>query len=241
MTTRKFHVYIIESPSPVDLYHKRFEGEALRATLELSQIPASHCLAVSYSAFTAAFHVGLVEHFGAVKNPPIIHISAHGDDEGIQLTSGEVVTWETLRKFLQPVNQILKDQGGFILCMSTCKGAAGCKMAMDDDEYPFRGVVGNNEEPTWSETNIGFATFYHLFAKGCTMFDCVEAMKVSSGNEHFTFIEAATARRAYLNTIKDPQYEPLQKLEQNIPRSEPREFEKALMSREAHATGTAFE
>ena len=51
----KFSVYIVESPSGDDLYHKRFEGEILSKALALADIPSEHRLAVDLSTFKAAF------------------------------------------------------------------------------------------------------------------------------------------------------------------------------------------
>jgi len=41
----KFFVYIIESPSPEDMYHNRFEGDMIQKALSLDIIPSSHRIA----------------------------------------------------------------------------------------------------------------------------------------------------------------------------------------------------
>ncbi len=201
MNPKLFHVYIVESPSDPDLYLKRFEGEALQKTLELSGISSSHKLVVSRNALEAALGVGLVEHFKTSQVSPLIHISAHGFNGGIQLTNGDIVTWDNLRNFLIPVNKVLN--GGLLLSMSTCNGSSGCIMAMKDENFPFFGVIGNQQKPTWSETNIAFATFYHLFSKGYEILDAVRAMNVASGNNYFTFIQSQTVRQLYVEEIKN--------------------------------------
>ncbi|MDD3999048.1 MAG: hypothetical protein PHR98_03035 [Candidatus Shapirobacteria bacterium] len=225
MNPKLFHVYIVESPSDPDLYLKRFEGEALQKTLELSEISSSHKLVVSKNALEAAFGVGLVEHFKSSQISPIIHISAHGFKGGIQLTNKEIVSWNDLRKFLIPVNKVLG--GGLLLSMSTCNGSSGCIMAMKDEEFPFFGVVGNQQTPTWSETNIAYATFYHLFSKGYEIDDAVRAMNTASGNNYFVFIPSRVARQAYLEEIKSK--EAITTMNSIINKEKPNPFEKALV------------
>lgn len=57
----KFFVYVIESPSAVDLYHRRSEGDMLRQAINLNQIACALRLAVNLEAFTAAIRIGLYE------------------------------------------------------------------------------------------------------------------------------------------------------------------------------------
>jgi hypothetical protein len=199
---RNFHVYIVESPNAPDLYHGRFEGEALEKTIKLSDLSCSRRLVVNREAFTAAFLVGIKKYFEASGMPLVIHISAHGNEEGIQLSSGETVSWEELRKLLITINEVLK--GTLIVCMSSCKGYSGIRMAMRDDNspLPFLAIIGPISEPTWGETNIAFATFYHLFAKGEEPAKAVEAMKIASGNRGFILDYAISARKTYLNLLK---------------------------------------
>ena len=87
------------------------------------------------------------------KNPnllPIVHISAHGDENGIQLSDGTEISWKNMRTVLLPINKALK--GLLLLCMSACKGFAACVMAMEAGELPFMAVIGTHETPTWSDT-----------------------------------------------------------------------------------------
>ena len=82
-----FFVFVIESPSAVDRYHRRTEGEVIRQAVNLNQISCTSKLAINVESFVAAIRVGLHEEMEA--NPgliPVLHISAHGSGEGIQLS-----------------------------------------------------------------------------------------------------------------------------------------------------------
>ncbi|MFA5770219.1 MAG: hypothetical protein WC894_01850 [Patescibacteria group bacterium] len=221
---RKFHVYIIESPNAVDLYHKRFEGESLQKTLKLSGIESSHRLTVNLESFRAAFYVGLKEYFESNSVQPIIHISAHGNSEGIELTSKEKVNWKDLKLLLKPINKVLN--GKLLVSLSSCNGSSGCRMSMHDDDFPFLAVIGNKSSPKWSETNIAYATFYHLFHNDKSLYNCVEAMKTASGNNNFQLISSKIARQSYVDIIK--RNSAVNTMERNIPQNQSNNLTKAL-------------
>ncbi len=217
-----FLVYIVESPSSVDLYHKRYEGELLIKALDLAGIPSEHKLAVNLEAFNASFTVGLQEHLslpGAL--PPLLHISAHGDKKGIQLTNGEEIDWNKLRDILMPINKALN--GSLILCMSSCQGINAFRMAITEGELPFFGVIGHSGEPSWSDTAIAYVTFYHLLAKGYNVQEAVKRMIVASDDTGFQEIHASKVKEIYIDKINKIRVkalvEKLRRSKQEIPES----------------------
>jgi hypothetical protein len=198
----KFSVYLVESPSPTDLYIGRSEGNLLLQAIQLNGIPCTARLAVNLEAFSAALQVGLVDAMNASPGTiPILHISAHGYRDGIQLTSGEILRWADLRELLVPLNEAF--HGCLIVCMSTCEGYSGTRMAMvqQGEKMPFFALVGNCDKPTWPETAVGFATFYHLLAKGNTVVASVRAMQVASGNANFFESRATESQKGYMEYI----------------------------------------
>ena len=198
----KFFVYIVESPSAVDLYHQRAEGGVVQQAVKLNLIPCVHRLAINLQAFEASLQVGLTEAMDATPGLiPILHISAHGFAQGIQLSSGETIIWEQLREMLAPINKALNHN--LIVCMSTCEGYSGSQMAMlsEPDNYPFLALIGNGSKPTWPETAVGFSTFYHLLANNRYVPDAVEAMCAASGNNNFFLTTAEQSKKTYLDFI----------------------------------------
>jgi len=198
-TPRKFDVYIIESPSPKDLLFGDSEGESLSKTLRLSRISSHNHLVIDKKTFYFVFKEGLITYFKYNNITPIIHISAHGNKRGIQLSNGDIVSWQELRNILKPINKVLK--GNLLLCMSTCEGLSACTMAMGDDDFPFLRIISNTSKPTWSETNIAFSTFYHLYSRGEKLRNAVYAMRKASGNRYFRQVGAEIARKIYLEYI----------------------------------------
>ena len=198
---RNFFVYIVESPSPVDLYYNRSEGELLMKALSLANILSSHKLTVNLEAFKASITIGFQSYLKRPNvPPPLLHISAHGSETGIQLASEEVVSWEMLRNLLMPINKALN--GMLILCMSSCKGFNACRMAMKKGELPFFGVIGNVGDPTWSDTAIAYLTFYHLLSNGYPVVEAVKSMCSASGDDGFKEILSTKAREIYIEEIK---------------------------------------
>jgi len=202
----KFFVYIVESPSALDLYNGRHEGTMLRQSLQLSQISAIDHLAVTKEAFKAALLIGLPEamklHSALI---PIIHISAHGDDNGLQLADGSRIDWHELKVLLQPINKALN--GFLLVCMSCCKGYFGVRMAMEihDEDAPFFALIGNHDSPTWSETSIGFCTLYHLVNKGETVMDAVKCMNAAAGVTSFAGEKAEDTKKNYIEYCSQKQ------------------------------------
>lgn len=134
---------------------------------------------------------------------PILHISAHGYAHGIQLSSGEILEWHQLRDLLIPVNRAFN--GNLVVCMSTCEGYSGQRMAMvpDSTEHPFLAIIGNCDKPTWPQTAVAFATFYHLLANGRNIQDAVTAMRVASGNDNFFLTTAEQSKQSYISYIQE--------------------------------------
>jgi hypothetical protein len=196
-------VYIIESPSAPDLYHGRSEGALLAQAAALDSVPSVIRIAVTPDAFIAALRVGLPEAMSAFPTRlPIVHISAHGAQSGLQLSNGDVISWPQLRELLLPVNQSLS--GFLLLCMSACEGYSACQMAMELEggEHPYWALIGNFGKPTWSETAVGYAALYHLVSHGTPFPAAVEAMKVASGNDNWILETAEQAQKAYAEYIK---------------------------------------
>jgi len=198
----KFFVFVIESPSAEDLYHRRSEGEIVRQAVELNGIDCIVKTAISLPAFMACLKIGLSEAMD--RRPgfiPLVHISAHGDLDGIQLSDGCVIPWAELKEHLRPVNQALG--GSLVVCMSSCEGYAGVRMAMhvDEPDLPYFALIGCGAKPTWGETAVAYATLYHQLWRGEHVDDAVAAMRVSSGNDQFFMSHAEKSRQSYIDYL----------------------------------------
>lgn len=159
-------------------------------------------------AFTAALKLGLVEEMESFKGLlPLLHISAHGNSEGLQLSNDEVILWAELSELLIPINRALPS--GLVVAMSCCEGYSAIRMAMrpEQAELPFHALVGSPEKPTWAETAVGFTTFYHQLAIGSHITDAVRAMCVASNRHSFAVEWGESTRQGWLAYIKQGEVE----------------------------------
>ena len=202
-----FFVHIIESPSPADLLNGLTEGRMLCNFLEIARIPCLYNLAVDLTQFNEAMtnQVRLgVEWF---QVPPILHISAHGDENGIQLThqyeAGELLAWAELAKLIKPISQDLSFRVG--VCMSTCGGAHGRKMAqvLRTEDIPMAWIVGTATSVSISDAALAFAVFYRGLQRGSSLNDLVVAMRVASGVSDFNVDFGHLVQQQYAQVIHD--------------------------------------
>jgi len=225
----RFFVFVIESPSAPDLYHRRSEGDIVRQAVELNGIRCVVKTAISLAAFDACLKIGLSEAMASMPGYiPLLHISAHGDAHGIQLSDGHILPWAKLKDHLRPVNTALG--GSLVVCMSSCEGYAGIRMAMHlkESDLPYFALVGCGAQPTWGETAVAYATFYHQLCRGELISDAVSAMRVASGNERFFLEHAEQSRQAYLNHISTVDPARAQANLEKIVESEPTENQQSL-------------
>lgn len=177
-------VHIIESPSAQDLYDDRTEGRVLSEALRLAEIPRRYRLATDKRTFEHALGLGIAEGITEHKAVPLVHISSHGNNDGIGLTDGSLLTWGELGNLLERVNNGLG--GGLILCLSCCSGAYGGRMAMREERpIPFHTLVGHMSSPSWSRAAVAFVAFYYRLFGGAGIGTAVDAMKAASGDDGF--------------------------------------------------------
>lgn len=225
----KFFVFVIESPSATDLYHRRSEGDIVRQAVELNGIKCVVKTAISRDAFDACLKIGLAEAVNQMSGfLPLLHVSAHGNTDGIQLSDGYVMPWTELKDHLRPVNQALG--GSLVVCMSSCEGYAGICMAMHlhEPDLPYFALIGCGAKPTWGETAVAYATLYHQLWRGEHINDAVQAMRVASGNNHFFLEHAQTARQGYIEYLNTVNFAHAQENLEQIVANESPENQQAL-------------
>jgi hypothetical protein len=199
-----FFVYIIESPSAKDFLDNRGEGVILQSALSLAGVSSQLTMAVNTECFREAladrFRSVIQQKFNSL-NPqlPVLHLSTHGGTTGLQCTDGSMMTWDELANLLRPLNQLLG--GCLVVCISSCESFNACRMAMKLENLPFLFMVGNSGAPLWSDTAIGFATFYHHWAKGKPFGEALNAMKIASGDQNFVCVSASTAQQAFVEQL----------------------------------------
>lgn len=181
-------VCVLESPSPSDLVRECQEGRALQTALHQARIPCRCYLATNKGAFTES--LGFIAQQRQQDEQKIaLHVSCHGNNEGIELTSSEFITWSELGPMLvgfardalayhEPANL-----STVILCMSACSGLAAAKMG-EHETRPFMSLVAPQQPVSWSDCLVSFLAFYNLFLiKDSTIGGAVAAMNSATATE----------------------------------------------------------
>lgn len=205
-------VHVIESPSAQDLLDGRTEGRSLCEALSLANIPHCYNLATTLESFREALGARLTNACAQHEAPPILHLSMHGNNEGVALTDGTFLTWNQLRLELAALKNAMA--GGLLICMSSCFGGAGCRMAMHEDgDQPFWALVGNTREAMWADAAVAYIAFYHQFFKGKSVQECVDVMRIASGDPNFLYHsghEVQASWRTYIAEqraiVREPQF-----------------------------------
>lgn len=191
-------VHVIESPSPIDLLDGRTEGRSLGQSFKLAGIEHAYSLAVNRQMVQLALTDRLESEMNRCRRFPIIHFSAHGNGEGLELTDGTMLSWADLSDLLQPIYRAVNS--GLLICLSSCESASGMRMAMEDGtRRHFWALVSHMGKPTWSDCATAYIAFYNQFFKGCGLEASVEAMKAASGDNKFATWDGDEIKRGWLS------------------------------------------
>ena len=187
-------IYIIESPRDEELLIGRNEGDALRQVLSLADIEVVYFLAVNEEMFEKAFDdisSLIANQIDLNTAMPFIHISAHGLEDGIELTDGQILDWQKLNRLLsglhmkigpavmpQPLPQNIPKTS---ICLSSC-GVFDPFVENTKTNPTYQSVVGPSSDVGWCEALLAFSTFYYHACVLKTSFDvAVQSMNIASG------------------------------------------------------------
>ena len=160
------NIYIIESTSVKDDNDSRSEGFLLQKTLELFEFVSSYHPVNTKEDFEKALNgipeSKLVDDFDNSICVPVLHISAHGDENGFILKDNSRISWEMFRQYLNPVNKRCLDS--LFLVMSVCKGANAINAARCwKNALPFLCVLGSKNDIEWKDALMASLLFYYHF------------------------------------------------------------------------------
>lgn len=165
-----FAIHIIESPNEEDVFlGSHEEGTALEKCLHIMGVSSERYRVMSEDYLKKAVEAITAAHSPGGKyerHVPIVHLSCHGNEEGIGLTKCDgIVAWDRLRQILYPIQAV--SRGWLILGVSACKGSNGLRMAwtIKKEDAPFALLVGPTHNVNWRDSLVGFITLYHRFTR----------------------------------------------------------------------------
>ncbi len=111
---KKFKLFIAESVFPEDFYGDKREGHVVEAMAHVLHWKATYKIALSAETLSRAIKAA---SSGAYD---ILHISCHGDTEGIQVTDKTELSWDELADCFQEAERMPQ-----ALVISSCVGGDG--------------------------------------------------------------------------------------------------------------------
>jgi hypothetical protein len=157
---KKFKVFIAESVFPGNFYGDNREGHVVEAIARVPHWETSHKIVLNAKTLCKAIKA-------ASKNDyDILHLSCHGDAEGIQLTDETELSWDELADCFQKAEQMPE-----ALVISSCAGGDGGIARAFRDRKLRPGVIFGaegvgNRRITFSGACITWPIPYTALAKG---------------------------------------------------------------------------
>lgn len=181
-------VFIIESLDPDDEGNGRFEGVFLSHVLRLHGKAPKYCYVRTREEFEDA-----ALEFGR-SNYRYLHISAHGDSEGLSTTNQDEIDFDELGEMLKPH---LRGRRLFV---------SACKMVHEDlakaiiPESGCSSVVGPVHDIYFTDSAVVWASIYHLAfsqdSKRITRPDLKEKLRLACKLFDVEFAYYASSRSA---------------------------------------------
>ena len=165
-------IYLIESPSAEDLYTGRNEGQSLVQILMLGEIEVNYFLVSDVERFKCAMNdIALLINERSDKDDvlPFVHISAHGSEDGIELTDGDCILWESLTNYLDVLHSEVGKWGAASetmdiprcsLSLSSCSAFANYAQEVREP-MPVQAILGPEKDVGWCQALLAFSSFYY--------------------------------------------------------------------------------
>ena len=136
-----------------------------------------------------------------------LHLETHGSEDGIGLSSGEIVSWEEFYDVIRPLN--VKMNNLLVVVMAMCYGAALMSYIEPKERAPFLCFVGSTRVE--SEHNIprGFKVFYSVYTSALDIATALPLLQTETqdeeGKSHFWCLKASDIFDAVMNPDRDPE------------------------------------
>lgn len=90
---------------------------------------------------------------------PLLHLEAHGNDDGLELANGDFVLFAQLYEHLQPIN--VATQLNMFVSVAACEGVSFGKMLIPTERAPFLNLLGPRDKMYPDQLYQAFHAFYH--------------------------------------------------------------------------------
>ena len=148
-------VFIIESSYPKDFYKQKLDGIAAQGILNILGVANELRFVLDRKHFKQAIADA------EALNCNLIHLSCHGDEEGIALANNYRPSWDKFAEFFQAQKWCPE-----ALVMSSCCGAtSGIQKAFQKKPKRPGIIFGSSDERSYGEYAVAWAILYRRFKK----------------------------------------------------------------------------
>jgi hypothetical protein len=144
-------VLVAESLDEEAIYREQREGVAV------AEIGRLLCINMQYRQIISRDSLKRAVEEARKSNAIILHLSCHGDAEGIQLTDGSEITWSELAELTQPHATPAR-----ALVVSACSGGVHglTKHLGTGDLRPYGFIIGPSGNIALSDACVAWCLFY---------------------------------------------------------------------------------
>lgn len=136
-----------------------------------------------------------------------LHLETHGSEDGISLSSGELVSWKEFYDAIRPLN--VKMNNLLVVVMAMCYGAALMCYIEPEERAPFLCFVGSTREESEHNISRGFKVFYSLYTSALDIATALPLLQTETqdeeGKSHFWCLKASDIFDAVMNPDRDPE------------------------------------
>lgn len=192
-STVSFHkLWVVESLKSGDLKTGRILVEGPLVTA------ASNCPNLIVEYRTPHSKTDLLQLFDLIRDEAVnqgsyamLHFECHGCEDGLELASGELVSWEDLREGLIAINQACHTN--LVIAVAACDGAHLIKVATRLDRAPFWAIIATEGAITAGALRDDFGAFYNEFFLALDGDAAVTAINrgIADATRRYKFITAA--------------------------------------------------
>ncbi|GEM_PF-3215546 len=113
---------------------------------------------------------------------PILHFDMHGNSHGLELTSGEFVSWADLKSYFISISILTNIN--VLAVMSCCYGAYLVDIIRPSERCPLFAVIGPSHNITFQSASNSFPLFYNTFFDTRSGNEAVRALNAENNGEY---------------------------------------------------------
>lgn len=179
-------IYVIES---LPVHHlstgkRLFEDTIIWLPLKLDGITSELVQPTDKSNFF--YHLNKIAEETKGGAYPLLHIEAHGCEDGLKVANGDFIHWEQLRSALTEINVFCRNN--LLLVLGACKGIHLFQITQPVHRAPFCGLIGPNKNVVAGDLERDFSEFYREFSISLDGNKALAKLNYhTSGNNLYTF------------------------------------------------------